>query len=306
MTEINVISNTRHPNLVQLIGCCIEDGNRILVYEYLENNSLSSALLGSKGKHVPLNWPKRAAICLGIASGLAFLHEEAEPPIVHRDIKASNVLIDENLHPKIGDIGLAKLFPDNITHVSTRVARTIGYLAPEYALLGQLTKKADVYSFGVVLEIISSRSSSNAAFREDLLILVEWAWKLREEGRLRDLVDPELTEYPEAEVLRFIKVALFCIQSAYNQRPNMKQVTEMLSKKVKLNEKLLTEPGVYRTHSNNRSSYGSHLTSSSKGKKKGSFCNNGVPKFSECNRDDTKISAATCYSIVTVLGAHII
>ncbi|KAK4377490.1 hypothetical protein RND71_003786 [Anisodus tanguticus] len=270
LTEINIISNTRHPNLVQLIGCCVEDGNRILVYEYLENNSLSSALLGSKGKRVLLNWPKRAAICLGTASGLAFLHEEAEPPIVHRDIKASNVLIDENLHPKIGDFGLAKLFPDNITHVSTRVAGTIGYLAPEYALLGQLTKKADVYSFGVlVLEIVSGRSSSNAAFGVDLLILVEWVWKLREEGRLLDLVDPELTEYPEAEVLRFIKVALFCIQSAYNQRPNMKQVIDMLSKEVKLTEKLLTEPGVYRPHSSKRSSYGSLLTSSSEGKKKG-------------------------------------
>lgn len=101
LTEINMISNTRHPNLVQLIGCCVEGGNRILVYEYLENNSLASALLGSKGKCVPLDWPKRAAICLGTASGLAFLHEDAEPPIVHRDIKASNVLIDENLHPKI-------------------------------------------------------------------------------------------------------------------------------------------------------------------------------------------------------------
>ncbi|CAN4126214.1 unnamed protein product [Withania somnifera] len=261
LTEINIISNIRHPNLVQLIGCCVEGGNRILVYEYLENNSLASALLGSKGKHVPLNWTKRAAICLGTASGLAFLHEEAEPPIVHRDIKASNVLIDENLHPKIGDFGLAKLFRDNITHVSTRVAGTIGYLAPEYALLGQLTKKADVYSFGVlVLEIISGRSSSNEAFGEDLLVLVEWAWKLREEGRLLDLVDPELTEYPKAEVLRFIKVSLFCIQSAYNQRPNMKQVIEMLSKEVKLNEKLLTEPGVYRPDSSN-------LLTRSKGKK---------------------------------------
>ncbi|KAF3669003.1 putative leucine-rich repeat receptor-like serine/threonine-protein kinase [Capsicum chinense] len=269
LTEINMISNIRHPNLVQLIGCCVEDSNRILVYEYLENNSLASALLGSRGKHVPLNWTKRAAICLGVAAGLAFLHEEAEPPIVHRDIKASNVLIDENLHPKIGDFGLAKLFPDNITHVSTRVAGTIGYLAPEYALLGQLTKKADVYSFGVlVLEIVSGRSSSNAAFGEDLLVLVEWTWKLREEGRLLDLVDPELTEYPEAEVLRFIKVALFCIQSSYNQRPNMKQVIDMLSKEVKLNEKLLTKPGVYRPHSSKQSSYGS-LTTSSKGKKKG-------------------------------------
>ncbi|KAG5550508.1 hypothetical protein RHGRI_015472 [Rhododendron griersonianum] len=254
-----------------------------------------SLIAGSKSRGIFLDWPTRAAICMGTASGLAFLHEEAEPPIVHRDIKASNILLDGNFHSKIGDFGLAKLFPDNITHVSTRVAGTIyhdvttsswkmiyiiiicgelscppslflvvafslyltvhqlrfcrGYLAPEYALLGQLTKKADVYSFGVlILEILSGRSSSKSTFGVDLLVLVEWAWKLREEGRLLDIVDPELTEYPEDEVIRFIKVALFCTQAACNQRPGMKQVVEMLSKEVILNEKLLTEPGVHLAH----------------------------------------------------------
>ncbi|CAK9133864.1 unnamed protein product [Ilex paraguariensis] len=202
LTEINVISNIRHTNLVQLLGCCVEDTNRILVYEYMENNSLAGALLGSKGERVPLDWPKRAAICMGTASGLVFLHEEAELAIVHRDIKASNILLDENFRPKIGDFGLAKLFPDNVTHVSTRVAGTMGYLAPEYALLGQLTKKADVYSFGVLmLEIISGRRSSKAAFGEELLVLVEWTWKLREMGRLLDVVDPELPEYPGDEAV---------------------------------------------------------------------------------------------------------
>ncbi|KAM7531975.1 hypothetical protein LguiB_035385 [Lonicera macranthoides] len=265
LTEINVISNIRHPNLVQLIGCCVEGSNRILVYEYMENNSLASALLasGSKSKRVHLDWPKRAVICVGTASGLAFLHGEADPHIVHRDIKASNILLDENFHPKIGDFGLAKLFPDNVTHVSTRVAGTVGYLAPEYALLGQLTKKADVYSFGVlILEIISGRSSSKAAFGEDLLVLVEWTWKLREEERLLEIVDPELTEYPEHEVMRFIKVALFCTQSASYQRPPMKQVLEMLSKEVNLNEKLLTEPGVYRPQTSRQSVGGSGSGSS--------------------------------------------
>ncbi|KAK4730461.1 hypothetical protein R3W88_023449 [Solanum pinnatisectum] len=267
LTEINMISNTQHPNLVQLIGCCVESGNRMLIYEYLKNNSLASALLGSNGKRVALNWPQRVAICFGTASGLAFLHEEASPPIVHRDIKASNILIDENLHPKIGDFGLAKLFPENVTHISTRVAGTIGYLAPEYALFGQLTKKADVYSFGVlVLEIISGRSSSKSTFGVDLLVLVEWVWKLREEGQLLEIIDPELTEYPETELLRFIKVALFCTQAAPTQRPNMKQVIELLSKEVNLNEKSLTEPGVYRPHSSKRSSYGSLQKSSSAGK----------------------------------------
>lgn len=268
LTEINIISNTQHPNLVQLIGCCVEGSNRILVYEYLENNSLASALLGSKGKRFDLDWPTRATICMGTAAGLAFLHDEAKPHIVHRDIKASNVLLDRSFNPKIGDFGLAKLFPDNVTHVSTRVAGTVGYLAPEYALLGQLTKKADVYSFGVLtLEIISGRSSSKAAFGEDLLVLVEWTWKLREEERLLDIVDPDLKEYPENEVLRFIKVALFCTQASSHQRPAMKQVAEMLSKEVNLNEKLLTEPGVYRPHSSRSGGSSSQDISSSRTKK---------------------------------------
>ncbi|CAL0302633.1 unnamed protein product [Lupinus luteus] len=250
MTEIDMISRTRHPNLVEIIGFCIEGSHQILVYEFLENNSLASSLLGSRSRYVPLDWPKRAAICLGTASGLRFLHEEAQPRIVHRDIKASNILLDGNFNAKIGDFGLAKLFPDNITHVTTRVAGTEGYLAPEYALLGQLTKKADVYSFGVLmLEIISGKSSSKAAFGENLLVLVEWAWKLKEEKRLLDLVDPELTNYNEIEVYRFIMVALFCTQAASQHRPNMKQVFQMLSKEVHINEKALTEPGIYRLNS---------------------------------------------------------
>ncbi|MBA0785088.1 hypothetical protein Gotri_025762 [Gossypium trilobum] len=271
VTEIDMISNIRHPNLVELIGCCVDDNHRILVYEYLENNSLASVLLGysnvkqwlfsgSRSKYIALDWPKRAAICLGTASGIAFLHYEAVPRIVHRDIKASNILLDGDFHPKIGDFGLAKLFPDNVTHLSTRVAGTVGYLAPEYALLGQLTKKADVYSFGVlILEIVSGKSSTKAAFGVELMLLVEWTWKLKQEERLLDIVDPELTDYPEDEVLRFIKVALFCTQASAHQRPTMNQVVHMLSKDVHLNDKLLTEAGVYKGY--RRTS--SELTSSS-------------------------------------------
>ncbi|PPE02407.1 hypothetical protein GOBAR_DD00595 [Gossypium barbadense] len=231
-------------------------------------NSLRSATsdfhpsnrIGSRSKYIALDWPKRAAICLGTASGIAFLHYEAVPRIVHRDIKASNILLDGDFHPKIGDFGLAKLFPDNVTHLSTRVAGTVGYLAPEYALLGQLTKKADVYSFGVlILEIVSGKSSTKAAFGVELMLLVEWTWKLKQEERLLDIVDPELTEYPEDEVLRFIKVALFCTQASAHQRPTMNQVVHMLSKDVHLNDKLLTEAGVYKGY--RRTS--SELTSSS-------------------------------------------
>ncbi|KAF7825552.1 putative serine/threonine-protein kinase [Senna tora] len=277
MTEIDIISNIQHPNLVQLIGCCVEGNYRILVYEFLENNSVASSLLGFKSKRVALDWPKRAAICRGTASGLAFLHEEAQPNIVHRDIKASNVLLDKNFDPKIGDFGLAKLFPDNATHISTRVAGTMGYLAPEYALLGQLTRKADVYSFGVLmLEIISGKSSSKAAFGENLLVLVEWTWKLKEENRLLDIVDPELTEYDETEVLRFIKIALFCTQATAHHRPSMKQVIKMLSKEVHLNEKALTKPGVFRRKTSRNLDNSLDETSSSQANKFPSFENPNV------------------------------
>ncbi|KAJ4970293.1 hypothetical protein NE237_003392 [Protea cynaroides] len=249
LTEIGMIANVRHSNLVQLIGCCIEGSNHMLVYEYMENNSVASALLGPNKKRIILDWPKRAAICMGTVRGLAFLHEEAEPHIVHRDIKASNILLDRDLHPKIGDFGLAKLFPDSVTHLSTQVAGTMGYLAPEYALLGQLTKKADIYSLGVViLEIISGRSNTMETFGEDLMLLVEWTWKLKEEDRLLNLVDPKLIEFPEEEVVRFINVALFCTQAAAHQRPSVSQVVEMLSKEMNLNVESLTQPTVYKGH----------------------------------------------------------
>lgn len=247
LTEIRIISNVKHPNLVELIGCCVEGANRILVYEYLENNSLDRALLSSRSTSVILDWGKRSAICLGIARGLQYLHEELEPHIVHRDIKASNVLLDKDFNPKIGDFGLAKLFPDNITHISTKIAGTTGYLAPEYALGGQLTLKADVYSFGVlILEIISGRSSSKENWGGTQQPLVEYAWQLHEEGRLLELVDNEMGEFPKEEVLRFMKVAFFCTQATSNRRPLMSQVVNMLSRNIRLNEKELTAPGCFQ------------------------------------------------------------
>ncbi|TVU16622.1 hypothetical protein EJB05_40195 [Eragrostis curvula] len=243
LTEIDVITNVKHPNLVELIGCCVEANNRILVYEYLQNSSLDRALLGSNSEPANFTWNIRSAICVGVARGLAYLHEEIASPIVHRDIKASNVLIDKNYIPKIGDFGLAKLFPDNITHISTRVAGTTGYLAPEYAWHGQLTKKADIYSFGVlVLEIVSGRSSSKSLL-DDEKVLLEKTWEYYEEKRLNELVDPALGDYPEDEVIRYIKVALFCVQAAAARRPSMPQVLTMLSKPIRINESELTAPG---------------------------------------------------------------
>lgn len=246
LTEINIISNVKHPNLVELIGCCVQGPNRILVYEYLDNNSLDRALLGYTSDRKKLDWGKRSAICVGTAKGLAFLHEDLVPHIVHRDIKASNILLDRDFSPKIGDFGLAKLFPDDITHISTRIAGTTGYLAPEYAMGGHLTKMADVYSFGVlVLEIISGRSSARADWGSSGKLLLEWAWKLYEEGRLQELIDTELEDYPEAQVIRYMKVAFFCTQASANRRPLMSQVVDMLTRNMRLNEKQLTAPGFF-------------------------------------------------------------
>ncbi|KAK2988683.1 hypothetical protein RJ640_012719 [Escallonia rubra] len=149
-----------HPNLVRLYGCCVEGKHILLVCEYMENNSLARALFGPEGSPSYLDWPTRQRICIGIAKGLVYLHEESPLKIVHRDIKATNVLLDSDLNAKISDFGLAKLDEEENTHISTRVAGTIGYMAPEYALWGYLTYKADVYSFGVVaLEIVAGKNN---------------------------------------------------------------------------------------------------------------------------------------------------
>ncbi|KAJ6986906.1 serine/threonine-protein kinase [Populus alba x Populus x berolinensis] len=160
ISEIASVSNISHENLVKLHGGCIDGPYRILVYDYMENGNLAQTLLGSEEKRANFRWETRREISLGIAQGLAYIHEEIKPRIVHRDIKASNILLDHNLCPKVSDFGLSKLFPEDCTHVSTRVAGTLGYLAPEYAISGRLTRKTDVYSFGVLLlEIISGRKA---------------------------------------------------------------------------------------------------------------------------------------------------
>ncbi|KAG6474444.1 putative serine/threonine-protein kinase [Zingiber officinale] len=289
LTEIDTITNVRHPNLVELLGCCVEESSRILVYEYVENSSLDRALLGMTVDTTNLNWKNRSAICIGTATGLAYLHEELEPPTVHRDIKASNILLDSNFAPKIGDFGLAKLFPDNITHISTRVAGTNGYLAPEYAMKGQLTKKADVYSFGVLLiEIISGRSSSKTYWSGMGQPLLQWTWQLFKEGKLKELVDPSLGEYPEEHVMKFIKVALFCTQAAAGRRPSMPQVVEMLLRPIKLNEEELTPPGYIDIPS--KINHGSRGTTSSNFQLKKSAAGDSTNLLMSTSDTSTEIS----------------
>ncbi|KAL0011921.1 hypothetical protein SO802_007029 [Lithocarpus litseifolius] len=228
VTEIFTISAVQHRNLVKLYGCCIEGDRRLLVYEYLENRSLDQAIFGKSKLH--LDWPTRFSVCLGTARGLAYLHEESRPRIVHRDVKASNILIDGELCPKISDFGLAKLYDDTKTHISTRVAGTIGYLAPEYAMRGHLTEKADVFSFGVVaLEILSGRPNSDNSLDTEKIYLLEWAWTLHENNQSLRLVDPTLSEFDENEAARVMAVSLLCTQASPNMRPPMSRVVAMLA-----------------------------------------------------------------------------
>ncbi|XP_059663974.1 probable leucine-rich repeat receptor-like serine/threonine-protein kinase At3g14840 [Cornus florida] len=160
VNEIGMISALQHPHLVKLFGCCIEGNQLLLVYEYMENNSFARALFGLKECQLKLDWLSRQKICISIARGLAYLHEESRLKIVHRDIKATNVLLDKD--PKISDFGLAKLDKEDNTYISIRIAGTYDYMAPKYAIRGYLPDKTDIYSFGiVVLEIVSGRSNTS-------------------------------------------------------------------------------------------------------------------------------------------------
>ncbi|GMJ02871.1 hypothetical protein like AT1G56130 [Hibiscus trionum] len=227
VTEIATISAVQHRNLVKLHGCCIEAEQRLLVYEYLENKSLDQILFGKK---LNLNWSMRYDICLGVARGLAYLHEESRIRVVHRDVKSSNILLDSDLTPKISDFGLAKLYDDKQTHISTRVAGTIGYLAPEYAMRGHLTEKTDVFAFGVVcLELVSGRPNSDSGLEENQMYLLEWAWHLHEKDLEVELADSSLSEFDEEEMKRVIGIALLCTQTSPMQRPAMSRVVAMLS-----------------------------------------------------------------------------
>ncbi|KAK1422756.1 hypothetical protein QVD17_18042 [Tagetes erecta] len=231
LNEIGVISCLQHPNLVKLHGCCIEGDQMLVVYEYLENNCLANALFGKSP--FMLDWPTRFKICIGIARGLAFLHDESRLKIVHRDIKATNVLLDKDLNPKISDFGLARLNEDDKTHISTRVAGTIGYMAPEYALWGYLSDKADVYSYGVMLlEIVSGRNNTSYAPINDCICLLDWACRLETSKQYEDLFDEKLdSTINKEEAETVVKVALLCTNGSASMRPTMSEVVNMLEGK---------------------------------------------------------------------------
>ncbi|KAK3006528.1 hypothetical protein RJ639_015901 [Escallonia herrerae] len=246
VNEIGMISGLQHPNLVRLYGCCIEGKHLLLVYEYMENNSLAHALFGQEGSPSNLDWPARQRICIGIAKGLVYLHEESPLKIVHRDIKATNVLLDSDLNAKISDFGLAKLDEEENTHISTRVAGTVGYMAPEYAQWGYLTYKADVYSFGVIaLEIVAGMNNVKYRPGEEYVCLLDWAFVLQRKGSLMELMDPRLgSSFNQEEAIRMIKVALLCTNPSPALRPIMSAVVGMLQGHISVQE-LNMEPSIY-------------------------------------------------------------
>ncbi|KAK9056904.1 hypothetical protein SSX86_024268 [Deinandra increscens subsp. villosa] len=230
LNELGMISALQHKHLVKLHGCCIEGNQLLLAYEYMENNSLARALFGPEKWQLELDWPTRYRICIGIARGLAFLHEESRLKIVHRDIKATNVLLDKNLDAKISDFGLAKLDEEDDTHISTRVAGTYGYMAPEYALRGYLTDKADVYSYGIVLlEIISGTANTVDRLKENHFVLLDRATSLKTTGDVMELADPRLdSNFDVQEMMVVINIALACTAISPNDRPAMSSVVSML------------------------------------------------------------------------------
>jgi hypothetical protein len=224
-SEVEVLSCAQHRNVVMLIGFCIEDTRRLLVYEYICNGSLDSHLYG---RHKDtLGWPARQKIAVGAARGLRYLHEECRVGcIVHRDMRPNNILITHDYEPLVGDFGLARWQPDGELGVDTRVIGTFGYLAPEYAQSGQITEKADVYSFGVVLiELITGRKAMDIYRPKGQQCLTEWARSLLEEYAVEELVDPRLEKrYSETQVICMIHTASLCIRRDPHLRPRMSQV----------------------------------------------------------------------------------
>uniref|UniRef100_A0A453DSZ0 Protein kinase domain-containing protein n=1 Tax=Aegilops tauschii subsp. strangulata TaxID=200361 RepID=A0A453DSZ0_AEGTS len=230
LNEVRLLLKVQHRNLVSLLGCCAAAGQKMLVYPYFPNGSLDHILF-DREKRVQLDWPKRYQIILGLARGLLYLHEESPVKIIHKDIKASNVLLDDKLNPKISDFGMARLFLEDATHVNTfRISGTYGYMAPEYAMNGYLSTKTDVFSFGMlVLEIVSGRKNIDRHLGDEKVDLLNYTWKLSEEGRSLEIVDPGLSGWDAGEVAMCVQLGLLCCQAVVSDRPDMYSVHLMLS-----------------------------------------------------------------------------
>ncbi|XP_021842672.1 probable L-type lectin-domain containing receptor kinase S.7 [Spinacia oleracea] len=233
LAELSIIACLRHKNLVQLQGWCVEKGELLLVYDYMLNGSLDKVLYPeSKIDTNPLPWAKRYNIVVGLASVLTYLHQECEQVVIHRDIKTSNVLLDANFNPKLGDFGLARLMEHDKSPVSTLTAGTMGYLAPEYLQYGKATEKTDVFSYGVVvLEVACGRQPIERETGDQKMVnLVDWVWKLHSQGRLLEAADQRLKmEFDVEQMKKLLLVGLSCANPDCLERPNMRKVLQILN-----------------------------------------------------------------------------
>ncbi|XP_022989631.1 putative cysteine-rich receptor-like protein kinase 35 isoform X2 [Cucurbita maxima] len=233
MTEAKLLARVQHRNVVNLLGYCVHGSEKLLVYEYVTNESLDK-LLFKASRRGELDWKMRYGIICGVARGLQYLHVDSHNVIIHRDIKAGNVLLDDKWVPKIADFGMARLFPEDQTHVNTRVSGTNGYMAPEYVMHGHLSAKADVFSFGVlVLELISGqRNSLSSGLFPDAENLLDWAYKLYKKGRSMEIMDPTLASSADPDqVTMCIQIGLLCTQGDPHLRPTMPHVVLTLSRR---------------------------------------------------------------------------
>ncbi|GMN73525.1 hypothetical protein TIFTF001_056110 [Ficus carica] len=232
MNEILLVTKLQHRNLVSLLGFCSEASERLLIYEFLGNGSLDHFIFDPV-KRIELTWELRYKIICGIAWGILFLHEDSKHRVVHRDLKASNVLLDENMNPKISDFGMARLFGVDQSEANThRPMGTYGYMAPEYASHGRFSAKSDVFSFGVlILELVSGKRNSWWDSSGDLVHLLSYTWKIWREGNASRLVDSTLggEGSRSSEIMRCIHIGLLCVQENAEQRPTMNSVVLMLT-----------------------------------------------------------------------------
>lgn len=234
--QLSQVSRLKHDHFVELIGYCLEANNRILVYQFATLGSLHDILHGRKGVQGAepgpvLSWNQRVKIAYGAAKGLEFLHEKVQPPIVHRDIRSSNVLLFDDYNSKIADFSLTNQSSDTAARLhSTRVLGTFGYHAPEYAMTGQITQKSDVYSFGVVLlELLTGRKPVDHTMPKGQQSLVTWATPRLSEDKVKQCIDPKLNNnYPPKAIAKLAAVAALCVQYEADFRPNMTIVVKAL------------------------------------------------------------------------------